>query len=225
MTEQERLLNREQLQYAHRFAAQQFAQEIRAFWARVTALLMVNSLLVAGFTLLHGSKNPNDTLLLTIAASGIAIQSLWPLFAVHSYTIFPYWGNLMRAVERYPFVRDRADVEMRVQKIWTRYGDDRRWSLGVEQESDESDNEALCRFATWVARLVDALHPGAFATILFFFIFLAIWLVAAIMAKPDMGSLVAKSLGSAVGFMAILCLIAYLYTKKRTKNETIQAVR
>ena len=95
-----------QLEYAHQY----YRDESRGFWAKVAALLTLNSLLLAGFTILYRYNPDNISLLLTIAASGIAIQSLWFLFAVQSFGI---WESLSRFIKRIE-KRQYVDKELRV---------------------------------------------------------------------------------------------------------------
>jgi hypothetical protein len=205
MTMKHRPLRDEEKQYAHRFAAEQFLHENRALWTRVVALLMVNSLLVAGFMLLYGSKNPNDTLLLTIAASGILIQVMWPIFAISSFRIFEYWGKLMEYIEKYCLsqAEECQDIEWRVRKIWTCYGD------SVKPPTAEKwEKRTYC---------LEKLPPGAYAAIIFFLIFLAIWIVATVIADCSVGRWIAISLGIPVIVIAILCVVRWRCIAKRMK--------
>ena len=204
LTEQER----HALTDAHRFAAERQMHENRLFWTRVAALLTGNSLLVAGFAILYRSSMGNDAtgLLLVIAVTGILIQAMWPLVAAYSYMSDRYWSRLMEDTESLLFpVRTTAErrptILDRARLIWTSYDDYLRSAL-----------------PKW---LMDK-PAGFWATVVFFLSFLAIWLVAAIMVKPSDGQWVAVGIPVVIlVFIVILCLIVYLYTKKRTRNAPI----
>lgn len=229
MTNQQNSIDKEQmeqLEYAHRFAAEHFIQESRAFWARVTALLIVNSLLVAGFTVLYCCFRINDYLLLAIAASGIAIQSLWPVFAIYSYPINEYWGRLMKDIEKSPFLNEYTVkrgwyIEQKFIKIYTSYADsfqaEKQEAAGEKKNISRGIREVLCDL------LVNG-HPGAIACILFFFIFLTIWVVAVIVVEP---SCLCRGLSIGLpSLVIILCSLAsFNRLRKWRRNATIKAVR
>ena len=143
----------------HRFASERHMYENRVFWTRVAALLLANSFLVAGFASLYGSENPNDTLLLAIAAAGIALQALWPIFGVMSYVPDRYWRRLMLEIEtnQYPELectKAKENLELRVKGVRT------------------------CYEAYFKRYLKFDYMGGGTALSVFFVAFLAIWIVA-----------------------------------------------
>ena len=252
MTEQEKPLDKEQLEYAHRFAAEHHMHENRAFWTRVAALLLGNSFLVAGFASLYGSIGHDSPLLLAIAASGIAIQALWPLFAKSSYTVFQYWRNLMRAIEKYPSLESchaekRRDIERRVKEIWSCYSDSPWWSFTCPEEGSNKPPTAEKDEATGgnkketgknkralgeiIRHFWENYPAGAFAIVMFFVVFLAIWTVATAIVDIRLEWLGWRILGRVLSIgvplliVGIASAIACTFIWKGRKNAPIKAIR
>lgn len=179
MTEQEKLPDKEQdkgeLKYAHRFASERQMHENRLFWTRIAALLTGNSLLVAGFAMLYESPMGNDAtwLLLAIAAAGILIQAMWPLFAAYSYASDRYWSKLMIYTEE----EDKKEILDPARQIW------------------ESHSRAL-------KRLMDK-PAGFWATVVFFLSFFGIWITAAVVVHKCFGIWIAVAIGILVFLVGI----------------------
>jgi len=221
MNEKEKPLDKEQLQYAHRFAAEQFTHENRAFWTRVTALMLGNSFLVAGFAGLHGSNVNGTPLLLTIAASGIAIQALWPVFAVHSYPIFKRWGKDKVDIGQYLLLeycpeKERLDKEQIVEKGRAAFED-------VFESSSESPKirKSCLDLCKVLLRLLWDLHPGAVASVLLFTIFLAIWIDGACIVDTSLKCHLLAILVP-VGLNIIVILIVILRTFKSLSKMEVK---
>jgi len=189
MTEEEKQRNRrklteQELGYAHRFAIERLSNENRTFWTRLSALLLGNSFLVAGFTSLYASKNPNDTLLLAIAAAGIFIQAMWPVFAVSSHATIGYLHKLIRDIENYPYLTryqfsDKEDIENRVRRIWTHYTEHFWRMFGGKSPNRENPAEHKS-FFNKIKEGFKKYPAGFIATLLFFIAFLGIWICALI---------------------------------------------
>jgi len=134
---------RKKLEYAHRFAVEHLRDESRGFWAKVAALLTVNSLLVAGFALIMASTNA-DMLLLTIAASGMAIQSMWFWFTIQSYAHFLALGKLIEKTEK----------EI---KLWRHFTKNRNTYMWIFKENVASALAILLFASIFIAIWVEAL--------------------------------------------------------------------
>jgi len=200
----------DQFRDAHKFAAERHITETRVFWTRVAALLTVNSVLIAGFTILYGSDHFNDTLLLAIAAAGIAIQAMWPLFAITSYSSDRYWRYLMRAVEP-PLPEEeekrsaREDsIQRRVESKWICY--------------ERYHKEFFQRWFRWFTRLFGS-YPAGTATMMLCFIFLAIWIVAAVIVNV---CCVWRALTIGIpSVIFLIILVLCIYSWIRTRNAPI----
>jgi|GEM_PF-3353129 len=230
----DRDLSRPELEYAHRFAIERLSNENRTFWTRLSALLLGNSFLVAGFASLYGSKNPNDTLLLAIAAGGILIQAMWPLFALLSYSTNQYLIKLTMDIENYPYLTrhqflKKEDIENRVRRIWTHYAKHFWSTFGSKRsqvekspngENPHEHNSFFKKIKVWFKKYTEGFkkYPaGLMATLFFYGAFLAIWVVAAAIVHE----VVAIVLGSLVFTFTILCIL--LWT--RAKSAPIKSVR
>ena len=234
---------RQVLRDAHRFAVEHLRDTNRAVWTRVAALLTVNSLLVAGFALLYGSKYPNATLLLTIAASGIVIQAAWPIFAITSYPVFEYLRQLMKDIEEYRSEEYRSwkksNLGQRAARVWTEY---EKYHQEFHQQFYQELLQMLKLLKFWKWRpnlkgLKGIIHllaeclkhfwenypSGGFSTIIFFVVFLVLWIIAAAIVNTSLNChLLAILIPFAVNLLAaILCIRIW----KRTKNAPVKTLR
>lgn len=194
-----------QLEYAHKY----YRDESRGFWAKVAALLTINSLLLIGFTTLNISCNANPTLLLVIAASGITIQALWPLFAIQSYSMWESLGNKIKGKE----VKD----------------DNKKLLVA---EALKSGYETLARplefcIPQGLYRVFSKNPAGVIAIFLFFAIFMAIWLVAEVTVDTStclICHLLAISLPTiVVAFSVLISVISAILVYRKHEEVTQNA--
>jgi len=101
--------NRRDLIDIHRFATQRQEYENGVFWRRVSAVLLTNSLLLAGFGLLE----EYSTAQVLIAVIGICSVAAWAHSAWWSWRADRYWRERAREVE--------AQWSVAQARIWTEW--------------------------------------------------------------------------------------------------------
>jgi len=201
-----------ELNEARRFAIEHMRHTNRVFWTRVGALLTVNSLLVAGFAVLYTYHDNSATpLLKAIAVCGCLIQFTWLIFAFSSYPNFKYLRRLVSNVENSKtepndkeefrkfwsnYEKECKDFYFKCfckpfQMIW-KIPLWLLWTMPkhlLESLHKSSKDKKSQNASTDDSRLVDLLkntlfsYPaGIITTGLFFSIFFAIWIYAAMAA-------------------------------------------
>jgi len=201
-----RKLTDEELEHAWKFAQDTFWRDINIFWQRVAALLLANSFLVVGFATLYGCcrEESAQPLLIAIAAAGIALQAVWPIFAITTYANIHRLPPLMKDIEseHHPELADTCcnDIKERVRMARTCYDKE----VGEFYKS---------RKTLWIFRRFGGLPGGALAIIIFFLAFLALWVVAAFIVYDGVatsGDILAMVLGSLVFLFAFMCLWTWI---------------
>ena len=247
-------LTPEEIQRAWTFAIERLSNENRTFWTRLSALLLGNSFLVAGFASLYASNNPNDTLLLTIAAAGIFIQAMWPVFAILSYSTNHYLIKLTMDIEKYMYPDvtnnqslEKEDIENRVRRIWTHYAKHFWSTFGSKRSQPEKSpngenppehkslfNKIKVWFKKYVAGLIATFrnkstegfkkYPAGFIANLLFLIAFLAIWIAAAAVVNVCWDWRIMTIGISLAVFLIISILC-IYIWIKTKDETIQAVR